>query len=208
MVSIDAFIVRTKYNELLRQINELKNVDKGFQTKLREIVITLRDISNNLKQIMRERSYEQNETELWNNYQQLQKERSSLLNLSHEWKTVWIPSLHKEFHHLILPIQNAIDELTNHVMVFEDTLRAHIDILEIRSSRENRKVMRKLSFMALLVSVVIPYITLWEGFARDFILNLVFPLGLSPYLNLVILLLSLVPVFWFLIRAWRYLTQE
>ena len=102
---------------------------------------------------------------------------------------MWVPSLHKEFHHLILPIQNAIDELTNHVMVFEDTLRAHIDILEIRSSRENRKVMRKLSFMALLVSVVFPYITLWEGFAHDFILNLVFPLGLSPYLNYVILLL-------------------
>jgi len=156
MVSIDAFIVRTKYNELLRQINELKNVDKGFQTKLREIVITLRDISNNLKKTMRERSYEQNETELWNNYQQLQKERTSLLNLSHEWRTVWVPSLQKEFHHLIPPIQNAIDELTNHVMVFEDTLRAHIDILEIRSSRENRKVMRKLSFMALLVSGLFP----------------------------------------------------
>jgi len=207
MVSIDVFLVRTEYNELIRQIDELRNVDEGFQTKLKEIVVTLRDISNRMKQIRREYSSNQNETELWDNYQRLQKERVSLLNLSHEWKTVWIPSLHKEFHHLISPIQNAIDELTNHVMISEDTLRAHINILEIENSRENRKVMRKLSFMALLVAVVIPYITLWENFAHDFMLSFLFPWSLSPYLNWVILLLSLVPVVWALIRAWRYLKQ-
>jgi len=207
MFSIDVFLVRTEYNELLRQVKVLQNVDKGFQTKLGEIIVNLREISNGLKRISKEYSNQQTEMELWDNYKQFQKERLRLLNLSHEWKTVWIPSLSKEFHHLISPVQNAIDKLTNSIIIFEDILRAHIAFLEIRNSRENRKVMRKLSFIALVVSGIFSYITLWKDIARDTILALEFQ-GLSPSLNYFLLLLTLLPVVCVLISAWLHLTHE
>jgi hypothetical protein len=86
--------------------------------------------------------------------------------------------------------------LADHVAVLAETHKAHIDVLEIQSSR-------KLSLMALVVSTVISYLAVWEFLAREFILNFVFPSGLSPALNYVTLLLSLFPVFAAVLWAWR-----
>ena len=93
-------------------------------------------------------------------------------------------------------IRDAIEELVDHVTVLAETHKAHIDVLEIQSSR-------KLSLMALVVSTVISYLAVWEFLAREFILNFVFPNGLSPALNYVTLVLSLVPVFVAVFWAWR-----
>jgi len=207
---MNVFVVRTNYNGLLREIKKFEKVDKGFQKKLTEIVTTLKVVSNGLKQISREYYFEQDETEIWDHYQQIQKERLSLLNILHEWKIVWIPTLRMraEFIHIIPRIQNAINELTDYVTAFGDTLRSHVDILEIQNSRGNRKIIRKLTYMTLLVTVVFPYVTLWQNLARGYILTLQFPWGLSPQLNLVVLIITLVPLVVALIQGWRYIMRE
>jgi len=208
MFSIDVLLIRTDYKELLGEIDKVEDADKSSKTLLTNIVIALRDTSHKLKQIETEQSYRGDETVLWKNYKQLQNEKLSLLNLTYGWKTVWEPSLSRKFKYIIPQIQKAIDELTNYVMVFEDTLRAHIDILEITKSRENRRAMRKMSYIALLVSVVFSYLTLWETFAINFISTITFPWDISPYLNWLISALLLIPIFWALVRGWRYLTRD
>jgi hypothetical protein len=92
-------------------------------------------------------------------------------------------------------IRDAIDELTDHINVIGETHRAHIDILEIQNNR-------RLNILVLIVSTTISYVTLWEFVAREFILNIAFPSGVSPLLNYVILLLTLLPIFALTSYAW------
>jgi hypothetical protein len=144
---------------------------------------------------MNKHSSERDEKELWRNYQLLQEERLAILDLSHGWDR--LEAIAKGLSpELDFQIRDAIEELVDHVAVLAETHKAHIDVLEIQSSR-------KLSLMALVVSTVISYLAVWEFLAREFILNFVFPNGLSPALNYVTLVLSLVPVFVAVFWAWR-----
>jgi hypothetical protein len=144
---------------------------------------------------MNKQSFQQDEIVLWRNYQQLQEQELSILDLSHEWDHLeeTAKRLNSE---LASQIHDAIEELVEHVSVLAETHRAHIDILEIQSSRG-------LNLMTLVASVVVSYLAFWYFFARDFIQNLVFPNGLSPDLNYIITLLSLVPIFAIIFWGWR-----
>jgi uncharacterized FlaG/YvyC family protein len=191
----DSYLFHTDYDAILKQIRELEGVDADFMKKASVIVEGLRGICIRLEPTMNKQSSEQDESVLWKNYQQLQEERLSILDLSHEWDPLeeTVKRLNSE---LAFQIRDAIEELVEHVVVLAETHKAHIDILEIQSSR-------RLNLMTLVVSVVISYLAFWYFFARDFIMNLVFPSNLSPDLNYFVSLLSLVPVFLTLFWGWR-----
>jgi hypothetical protein len=191
----DAYFVHPDYDEILKQVGELEGADESFRKTTRAIVEALREISVRLKPAMTKQSSERDERKLWRNYQQLQQERLAILDLSHEWDHCeeTAKRLNPE---LDFQIRDAINELVEHVTVLAETHRAHIDILEIQGSR-------RLSLMTLVVSTVISYLAVWEFLAREFILSLAFPKGLSPGLNYLLLLLSLAPVFAAVLWAWR-----
>lgn len=190
------YAVHVDYDEILNGIQQLQKVDKDFQNKLTNLVKALMEIGRKLKRTSSNEMLEQNEAELWKTYQQLQKERLRILDLSHEWNSLR-EGLGGFSSDLVLLIQHAVDESVDHVTVFVDTLRAHIDILEIKNAR-------RLSLITLAVSVTISYLALWEFFAREFILTFQFPDGLSPNLNYTLIVISLIPMFWALVVAWRY----
>jgi len=191
----DAYVIHTDYDEILKQIRELRGADEAFKNTASRVLEGLRGISLRLKPAMNKHSSERDEKELWRNYQLLQEERLAILDLSHGWDH--LEEIAKGLSpELDFQIRDAIEELVDHVTVLAETHKAHIDVLEIQSSR-------KLSLMALVVSTVISYLAVWEFLAREFILNFVFPNGLSPALNYVTLVLSLVPVFVAVFWAWR-----
>ena len=189
------FVTHIDYEEILRKIHELKTSDKGLQNALLNLVTRLKNVESNLN-ITIDQQLEENEVELWDHFKRLQKERLSVLDLSHEWVPLKETLDNLNNDRLVSLMQNAMDELIDHVMVFTEILRAHIDILEIKNSR-------RLSFMALIVSIIISYLAFWEFFARDFVLNLEVK-GWSPFINYFITAILLVPMLYALLRAWRY----
>lgn len=92
-------------------------------------------------------------------------------------------------------VKDAIDELTDHIGVLAEYHRAHIDILEIYNTR-------KIEFLALIITAVVSYLAVWEFFVRDLLVSLVFPYRLSPNLNYLLVILTLMPVFVAVIWAW------
>ena len=193
------FAVHVDYDTILNRIRELQKVDPVFQEELVKFVKALMEIGRKLKKTAGKEALEQDEKELWKSYQQLQIEKLAILDLSHEWGSLK-DQLNSFSGDLVFLIQDAIDESVDHVTVQVDTLKAHIDILEIKNAR-------RLSFLTLFVSITISYLALWEFFARDFILNIAFSGGFSPSLNYLLAFLCLVPMFWALVVAWRFRVQ-
>jgi hypothetical protein len=193
---VSDYAVHVDYDEILRGIEQLQRADEDFRSKLITLVNALMEIGRKLKRTTSNETLEQDEVELWRTYQELQKERLRILDLSHEWNSLKerLSVLDSE---LVFLIQDAVDESVDHVTVFVDTLRAHIDILEIKNAR-------RLGLITLAVSVTISYLALWEFFARELILTFHFPAGLSPNLNYALIVLSLIPMFWALVVTWHY----
>ena len=77
--------------------------------------------------------------------------------------------------------------------------RAHIDILEIYNTR-------KIEILALVITAVISYLAVWEFFVRDLLISLVFPDDLSPVLNYLLVVLTLLPVF--SIASWAWVRRK
>jgi hypothetical protein len=135
-----------------------------------------------------------NERELWEDYKQLQREKLAVLDLSHEWD--YISEEIKESNpRLDFLVRDAIEELNDHIGVLAESHRAHIDILEIYNTR-------KIEVLALVVTIVISYIAVWEFTVRDLLVSFTFPYGLSPRLNYVVVILTLLPVFVTVAWAW------
>ena len=189
-----AYTVHTDYDEILRELNKFQSVDEESVKKVSSLVASLRDLTEKLQPVLEMETHSQYERELWSRYEQLQRDKLLLLDLSHEWDFLEgnIQGFSKNLKFLI---RDAIDELTDHINVIGETHRAHIDILEIQNNR-------RLNILVLIVSTTISYVTLWEFVAREFILNIAFPSGVSPLLNYVILLLTLLPIFALTSYAW------
>lgn len=190
------YVFHVDFDELSKAIQTLEKTDGNLQLKLLELVTALRNIDTKLHQALNQEPLEVNEENMWAIYQELQKDRMTLMDMSHEWKPLR-DRVKQVNNDLATLVDGLIEESVDHVTVIADTMRAHIDILEIKNSR-------KLSFLALIVSITISYVALWEFFAREFILNITFQGGLSPNLNYLILIISLVPMFFVLYSAWRY----
>ena len=134
------------------------------------------------------------ERELWEEYKQLQREKLAVLDLSHVWD--YINQCVKEVNpQLDFLVKDAIEELNDHISVVAESHRAHIDILEIYNSR-------KIEFLALIITVVISYLAVWEFFVKDLLISIVFPYGLSPGLNYLSVALTLLPVIAAVTWAW------
>ena len=92
-------------------------------------------------------------------------------------------------------IKDTLEELKDHIEVLAETHRAHIDILEIFNTR-------RIGVLALIITAVISYLAVWEFFVRDLLISVVFPFGLSPILNYLLVVLTLLPVFVAILWAW------
>ena len=190
------YTIHNDYDKINTAINELREVDEEAVRKLKGFVSKIKAIENRLKPAMRKQTFSQNEQELWKTYQNLQSEKLAILDLAHEWDYIeeTIRGLTKESRVLI---RDAIEELEDHVVIILETQKAHIDILEIKNSRQ-------FGLLALVVSIIISYAAVWEFFVRELIINVKFPLGLSPDLNFALTIIALVPIFITVIWGWRH----
>jgi len=188
-----AYIIHTDFDEIMKEVTKLQEVDKKLVGRVTSFVSSLKQITLKVEPAMKRASHE-DERQLWKEYQQLQQEKLFLLDLSHEWES--LQDTVKEFSpRLDFLIDDAIEELTDHIRVLAETHRAHIDILEIWNTR-------RFEVIALIVTAVISYLAVWEFFVRDLLAGIVFPLGLSPNLNYVLALITLLPVFIPVSWAW------
>jgi hypothetical protein len=195
----DVYAIHTDYDGILKEVNGLEGESQAYKKEVVGIVDALQNTSVRLKPLMNRQSFEQDERVLWKNYQQLQEEKLSILDLSHEWNHLKKTS-GKLSSEVDAQIRDAIDELVEHVTVLEETLRAHIDIVEIQSSR-------RLSLIAIVLSVTISYLAVWYFLVKDVVLGVVFSGGLSPDVNYVMVLLSLAPIFFVIAWGWRERVQ-
>jgi hypothetical protein len=189
------YSIHNDYDRIIRAINELREIDEETAKKIKGFVAKIKAIDNRLKPIMKKQTFSQNERELWKIFQNLQGEKLSILDLAHEWEYLGETStgLTEEVRVLV---RDAIEELEDHVAIIVETQKAHIDILEIKNSRQ-------FGLLALVVSIIISYTAVWEYFVRDIIATVEFPLGLSPDLNFALSIVALVPIFVIVIWGWR-----
>jgi hypothetical protein len=190
------YTIHNDYDKIIRAINELMVIDEETAEKIKEFVWKIKAIDNKLKPAMKTHTFSQTERELWKTYQNLQGEKLAILDLAHEWEYLGEIStgLTKEIRVLI---RDAIEELEDHVAIIVETQKAHIDILEIKNSRQ-------FGLLALVVSIIISYAAVWEFFVREIITNIKFPMGLSPDLNFALSIIALIPIFVTVIWGWRH----
>ena len=189
----DTYTLHTDYEKIFHEL-KFQSIDKDSLKKVTSLVTSLRELTLKLQPILEIEANNPYERELWHRYQQLQLDKLLLLDLSHEWDFLKenIKGFSKNLQFLI---RDATEELTDHINVTIETHKAHIDLLEIQNTR-------RLNILVLIVSITISYVTLWEFVAREFIINIAFPGGLSPVLNYLVLLLTLLPVFMLTSYAW------
>jgi hypothetical protein len=194
------YTIHNDYDKIIGAINELMEIDEETAKKLKGVVSKIKAIDNRLKPAMKKQTFSQNERELWKTYQNLQGEKLAILDIAHEWDYIEeiSPGLTKEVSVLV---RDAIEELEDHVAIIVETQKAHIDILEIKNSRQ-------FGLLALVVSIIISYAAVWEFFVREIITNVKFPFGLSPDLNFAISIVALVPIFVTVIWGWRHRLAE
>ncbi len=195
MIENEEYTIHNDYDRINGAISELTEIDEETTNRLKGVVSRIKIIDNKLKPSMKKQTFSQNERELWKAYQNLQGDKLAILDLAHEWDYIeeTVLGLTKEVKVLV---RDAIEELEDHVAIIVETQKAHIDILEIKNSRQ-------FGLLALVVSIVISYAAVWEFFVRDIITNVKFPSGLSPDLNFAISIVALVPIFIAVIWGWR-----
>jgi hypothetical protein len=200
MVENEEYTIHNDYHKIINAINELREKEEETTTKLIGFVSKIKAIDNRLKPAMKRQIFSQNERELWKIYQNLQGEKLAILDLAHEWDYLesTTTGLTKEASVLI---RDAIEELKDHVGILVETQKAHIDVLEIKNSRQ-------FGIFALVVSIIISYVAVWEFFVRDIIVNVKFPFGLSPDLNFALSVIALVPIFVTVVWGWRHRVVE
>ncbi len=188
-----AYIIHTDFEEIAGEISKLQEIDKKLVDDVTSFVNSLKEVTFKVEPTMKRASHE-DERQLWKEYQQLQQEKLVILDLSHEWEGLQesIKQLNPKLDFLI---KDAIEELNDHIRVLAETHRAHIDILEIWNTR-------RFEVVALIVTAVISYIAVWEFFVRDLLTSIKFPFNLSPDINYLIVLLTLLPVFLTVLWAW------
>ncbi len=187
MTENEEYTIHNDYDKITRAISELTEIDEETTKKIEGVVSKIKIIDNKLKPAMKKQTFSQNERELWKTYQNLQGEKLAILDIAHEWDYIEEIALGLSKEVKVL-VRDAIEELEDHVAIIVETQKAHIDVLEIKNSRQ-------FGLLALVVSIVISYAAVWEFFVRDIITNVQFPLGLSPDLNFAISIIAHVPIF-------------
>lgn len=186
------YVLHINFNEIKAEIDELRKVDSELSSKINGFISCVREATIRIEPILTKET--NNERELWEEYKQLQREKLAVLDLSHEWDYIAqnIKDINPKLDFLI---KDAIEELNDHISVFTESQRAHIDVLEIYNTR-------KIEILALIITAVISYLAVWEFFVRELLVGFVFPNGLSPGLNYLLVILTLMPVFGTVSWAW------
>ena len=186
------YSLHINFEEIKTEIDEFRKVDSELAEKIMSFLLRLKETTSRIEPTLRKET--NNERELWEEYKQLQREKLVILDFSHEWDYIE-QNIKEKDPKLDFFIKDAIEELSEHISVFTESQRAHIDILEIYNTR-------KIEFLALIITAVISYLAVWEFFVRDLLVNIVFPNGLSPGLNYLSVFLTLMPVFGTVTWAW------
>jgi hypothetical protein len=186
------YVLHINFEKIKAEVDKIQSADKEVLKKIRCFVDSLQGTSARIeptlsKEIMDER-------ELWEDYKQLQREKLAVLDLSHEWDYI-DETVRQVNSRLDFLVKDALEELKDHVSVLSESHRAHIDILEIYNTR-------KIEVLALVLTVTISYLAVWEFFVKDIITGIKFPADLSPLLNYTLVVLTLVPVFIIVTWAW------
>ena len=187
------YIIHIDFVEIRNEITKLRGLDEAIVKKIQVFVDSLEETAASIDPAMKRETHD-DERELWREYQLLQREKLIVLDLAHEWGYI------KETVRGINPkldilVKDAMQELTDHIATLAETHKAHIDILEIYNTR-------KIEVLALIITAVVSYLAVWEFFVRDLLVGLAFPNHLSPSLNYVIVVISLLPVFVTVIWSW------
>ena len=191
----DDFVIHTDFDEIFAEIGKLQEVDKSAVEKITSFVNNIKELTFKIEPALKRET--EDERQLWKEYRQLQQEKLLLLDLSHEYES--IQEMVKQYNpKLDLLIRDSLEELKDHIEVFAETQRAHIDILEISNTR-------RIAVLALIITAVISYLAVWEFFVRDLLVGLDFPFNLSPNLNYVLVILTLLPAF--VSIAWALLNR-
>jgi hypothetical protein len=189
----NAYVIHTDFEEIMSEITKLQEVDKKIVDFTTSFVNQLQDMAFKVQPAVKRESHE-DERQLWEQYRQLQQEKLVLLDLTHEYE-----SFHKSVEELNprldFLIRDTLEELKDHITVITETHRAHIDIMEIYNTR-------RIEVLALIITAVISYLAVWEFFVRDLLTSIVFPLGLTPGLNYLLVFVTLTPVFTAFGWAW------
>jgi hypothetical protein len=186
------FILHINFKEIHAEIDNFLKIDKKLAGEITAFILRLKEASERIEKTLRKET--NNERELWTEYKQLQREKLAVLDLSHEWDYI-DQNLKDANSKLGFLVKDAIEELSEHVKVFAESQRAHIDILEIYNNR-------KIAVLALIITAIISYLAVWEFFVRELLVGIVFPNGLSPIMNYVLVVLTLSPVFSTIGWAW------
>jgi hypothetical protein len=190
----NAYFIHTDFDEIMAEIAKLQDVDKKVVVEVNSFVNSLKELTFKVEPAMKRENHE-DERQLWKEYQQLQQEKLVLLDLSHEYES--LGETVKEVNpRLDFLIRDALEELKDHISVLAETHRAHIDILEIFNTR-------RIEVLALIITAVISYLAVWEFFVRDLLQSVVFPFGLTPNVNYLLVFVTLLPVFIAVVWAWR-----
>ncbi len=195
MPKIEEYPLHNDYNKIFAVIKDFRAIDGQTANKVEEFVSKIKTTENRIIPALKTQACKKGEQALWKSYQTLQEEKLAILDLAHEWDYMeeMTPKLTKEIKVLV---RETLEELNDHVTIIGETQKAHIDLLEIKNSRQ-------FGVFALVVSFIISYAAVWEFFVRDLIANISFPNGLSPDLNFVLSIIALSPVFGILFWGWR-----
>ena len=188
-----SFTTHTDFDKILAEIAELKKVDKTTANEITTFVNKIRDLTHKVEPDLK--MQHDDERYLWNMYRRLQQKKLVRLDLSHEYEPLQA-KVKKINPKLDFLVEDALEELKDHIEVVTETQRAHIDILEIFNTR-------RIEVLALLITAVISYLAVWEFFVRDILQSIIFPANLSPNLNYLLVIITLLPIFIATTWAWR-----
>jgi hypothetical protein len=193
--NIEEYPLHNDYERIFCVIEGFRAIDEQTGTKVKDFVLKVKTAENRIIPALKTQACKKGEQALWKSYQTLQEEKLAILDLAHEWDYIeeMTPTLTKEINVLV---REAIEELQDHVTIIGETQKAHIDLLEIKNSRQ-------FGVLALIVSFIISYVAVWEFFVRDLIANIRFPNGLTPDLNFALSVIALCPIFVILLWGWR-----
>ena len=186
------YSVHVDFGKIKAEVDKLQGGNKETKEKIACFLDSLRKTTARIEPTLSKET--EDERELWEDYKQLQREKLAVLDLSHEWDFI-SEEIKESNPRLDFLVRDAIEELNDHMGVLAESHRAHIDILEIYNTR-------KIEVMALVITAVISYIAVWEFFVRDLLVSFVFPSNLSPLLNYLLVILTLLPVFVIVVWAW------
>jgi hypothetical protein len=191
----DGFVIHTDFDEIFAEIGKLQEIDKAEVEEITSFVNKIRELTIKVEPALKRGA--EDERQLWKEYRQLQQEKLLRLDLSHEYESM--QEKVKQYNpKLDFLIRDSLEELKDHIEVFAETQRAHIDILEISNTR-------RIEVLAVIITAVISYLAVWEFFVRDLLASIVFPFNLSPNLNYLLTIITLLPAF--VSIAWALLNR-